>query len=77
LISTEQLNGGEFTDMTQEDWDLICPLLEENHAHFNIPLERLLSHQSKTLDFRQIYRKIRPAHTRVLQEEEAWVKRKD
>lgn len=73
-VDNSQLNAGEFVDLTQQDWDLILPYLEENSRLFDIPVSRLLEHHGETLSFAKIYRKIRPAHNRALQEEEAWVK---
>lgn len=73
-ISKDQLNGGEFTTVSSADWDLIHPYLEENAKLFDISIARLLECEGRSLDPHQVYRKIRPTHTRVLQEEEAWVK---
>ncbi len=73
-VSTSQLNGGEFVELSGTDWELILPYLEENARLFEIPVSRLLEHNGETLPFHRIYRKIRPVHNRALQEEEAWVK---
>ena len=35
----EQLNGGEFRDFTEEDWQLILPYLEENERLFGISID--------------------------------------
>jgi glutamate synthase domain-containing protein 3 len=72
-VTAQQLNGAEIVGFAQEDWDLIIPYLEENEALFNIPINRLLSHNGKTLSPHQIYRKIRPKALRILEPEEAWV----
>ena len=72
-VSDEQLNGGEFMDMTKEDWDVMLPYLEKNALLFDIPVERLLEYEGKSLTFQQTYRKIIPSHMRALHEE-AWVK---
>jgi len=77
LITKDQLNGGRFEELSSDDWDILLPYLEENDRLFNIPVERLLMYQGLKLPFDQIYRKIVPATTRVLQEEEAWVKARD
>src|SRR4030042_496199 len=37
----EQLNGGEFAEITDADWKLIRPYLEENERLFAITVERL------------------------------------
>jgi len=76
VISEEQLNGGEFVEMTSKDWALILPYLEENAAIFGLPVVRLLQSEGRILDFAKVYRKIAPAHNRILLEEEAWVKGK-
>jgi hypothetical protein len=73
VVGEEQLNGGEFADLTPEDWALIEPYLKENARLFDIPLERLLSHEGKALEPAQVYRKIHPHAMRALQAEEAWV----
>ncbi len=76
-VTKDQLNGGRFEKMLPEDWQLILPYLEENHRLFNIPVKSLLQLNGLSLPFDQVYRKISPAATRVLQEEEAWVKVRD
>lgn len=73
-ITEEQLNGGEFTEMTLQDWELLLPYLKQNEKLFQISVNRLLEYMGKESAFNQIYRKIVPSHVRVLQAEEAWVK---
>lgn len=73
-VVPEQLNGGELVELTQADWELILPYLEENSRIFNISLERLLEHNGKSLGFKDIYRKIKPIPIQALHEEAAWVK---
>lgn len=73
VVSDEQLNGGEFTKFSSEDWELIEPFLEENAQHFDIPVSRLLTVDGKEFPPNQVYRKIRPRAVRALQAEEAWV----
>lgn len=73
-IVKEQLNGGEFAEMTPEDWNLMFPFLEENERLFGISQKRLLLFNEITLKPPEIYRKIMPSRVQVLQEEEAWVK---
>ena len=73
-IVKDQLNGGEFGDLTSSDWELIVPYLEENGRLFGITKERLLQYEGEALKPSQIYRKIVPAKTKILQEEEAWVR---
>ncbi len=42
-LSEHQLNGGEFAELTQQDWDLILPYLEENERLFGISVDELLT----------------------------------
>ncbi len=58
----EQLNGGEFVEITGDDWALIQPYLEENERLFGITIDRLLTIDGKTLTPEEMYRKIRPMH---------------
>lgn len=73
-IVKAQLNGGEFGEMTLEDWNLILPFLEENERLFGISQKRLLHYNGEDLKPAEVYRKIIPSKVHVLQEEEAWVK---
>ncbi|MDR3625140.1 MAG: hypothetical protein P4L16_08415 [Chlamydiales bacterium] len=59
-VDTGQLNGSEFVEMTEEDWNLILPYLKKNESFFNIPIERLLSYEQKAFHFKQVYRKLVP-----------------
>ncbi len=56
----EQLNGGEFATITDADWDLILPYLEENEKLFGIAIERLLQVNGKIRTPQTVYRKIIP-----------------
>ena len=60
-VTRGQLNGGEFTRLTEADWELIRPYLEQNEQHFGIPVERLLEMKGKSLPPQQVYRKIQPS----------------
>jgi glutamate synthase domain-containing protein 1/glutamate synthase domain-containing protein 3 len=73
-VSEDQLNGGEFAPLAQPDWALIKRYLEENERLFGIPMPELLTVEGKVLPAAQVYRKIRPKATGVLQAEEAWVR---
>lgn len=68
------MNGGEIVPMEEGDWAAIKPCLEENERLFGIPLRELLVVDETCLPPEQVYRKIRPKTTGVLQAEEAWVK---
>ncbi|MEW6259275.1 MAG: glutamate synthase [Thermodesulfobacteriota bacterium] len=63
----EQLNGGEFAEMTEADWRLILPYLEENQRLFGIDVERDLLHvDGKRCSFQEVYRKIQAVRLAVL-----------
>jgi hypothetical protein len=59
----EQLNGGEFARVTDADWKLILPYLEENEKLFGITIDRLLTVDDKKRAPKNVYRKIRPKKT--------------
>jgi glutamate synthase domain-containing protein 3 len=56
----EQLNGGEFASVTDADWELIRPYLEENERLFGISIDRLLTADGHKWAPGDVYRKIRP-----------------
>lgn len=63
----EQLNGGEFVDLEQVDWDLIRPYLEENERLFGISLENdLLTVDGQKKAYAEVYRKVRPVKIAAL-----------
>ena len=66
----EQLNGGEFANMTDADWKLIQPYLEENERLFNISIDRLLTVDSAKMAPKDVYRKIRPKKTAASTEDQ-------
>lgn len=61
LLDDEQLNGGEFTDLTDADWKLIEPYLEENERLFGIRTGRLLTVDGEQRSPKEVYRKVTPA----------------
>jgi len=64
---TEQLNGGEFVDLTPADWELIRPYLEENERLFGISIEQdLLTVDGQLRDYSAGYRKVQAARLDVL-----------
>lgn len=73
LVSGDQLNGGEFTELLDADWALILPYLQENENLFGIPVNKLLEVDGEPRAPHVVYRKIRPGAVRALQAEEAWV----
>ncbi len=60
-VASDQLNGGQLTDLTSRDWDLILPFLRENEKLFGVSVEKdLLTFDGKLQNPSQIYRKIEP-----------------
>ncbi|MDA2936142.1 hypothetical protein MYX06_02910 [Patescibacteria group bacterium AH-259-L05] len=75
VLSENQLNGGKFTNLTPDDWNLIKPYLKKNEQFFGITIERLLTVNGELKSFENIFRKIVPAELKALTPEEAWVKK--
>ncbi|MBN1190043.1 MAG: hypothetical protein JXA46_09855 [Dehalococcoidales bacterium] len=65
-VSTEQLNGGEFTETGEKDWDLILPYLEENERLFNIKIDDLLTVDGVRKDYKEVYRKVQVVKLDIL-----------
>jgi glutamate synthase domain-containing protein 1/glutamate synthase domain-containing protein 3 len=66
VIVQEQLNGGEFAEVTDRDWDLILPYLEENERHFGITVEDLLTVNGVKRSPSDVYRKVEAVPLAVL-----------
>ena len=67
LVVQDQLNGGEFVDLTDDDWELILPYLQENETLFGISTENdLLTHKNRKKDYSQIYRKVQAVKLDIL-----------
>jgi glutamate synthase domain-containing protein 1/glutamate synthase domain-containing protein 3 len=62
----QQLNGGQFAKLTDADWELILPYLEENQKLFGITVEQLLTVNGKRLKPCQVYRKVAPGNLKDL-----------
>ncbi|MGA2677872.1 MAG: glutamate synthase [Sedimentisphaerales bacterium] len=66
----QQLNGGFFAKVTDEDWELILPYLKENEQLFGITIEQLLTVNNERREPIEVYRKVVPANAaKVLSEE--------
>lgn len=72
-VTQDQLNGGEIVQLSEADWELIEPYLQENQRLLDIPVDTLLRVNGKQHPPEQVYRKIQPRALRALQAEEAWV----
>jgi len=62
----QQLNGCGFYRMTDEDWDLILPYLEENERLFGVKVDELLTVNGKQLTPAEVYRKVAPVKITAL-----------
>jgi len=66
-LNEDQLNGGEFAEFTDADWNLILPYLEENERLFGISIEAdLLTVDGKKLMPSEVYRKVKAVELAVL-----------
>jgi glutamate synthase domain-containing protein 1/glutamate synthase domain-containing protein 3 len=65
-VIDQQLNGGKFTTLTQADWDLILPYLEENERLFGIKVEDLLTVDGRAGKPEEVYRRISPVALKAL-----------
>jgi glutamate synthase domain-containing protein 3 len=61
MINDGHLNGGEIVSLSEKDWDLILPYLEENERLFGISVKRdLLMVNGREWSPFIVYRKVRP-----------------
>jgi glutamate synthase domain-containing protein 1/glutamate synthase domain-containing protein 3 len=60
-VIEEQLNGGMFLPLNDEDWALILPYLMENERLFQITIDDLLTVNGERLPPEKVYRKVVPA----------------
>jgi glutamate synthase domain-containing protein 1/glutamate synthase domain-containing protein 3 len=58
LLAEDQLNGGTFAPLTEADWSLIRPYLEENQRLFGIRVEELLTVVDRQRLPEEVYRKV-------------------
>jgi glutamate synthase domain-containing protein 1/glutamate synthase domain-containing protein 3 len=65
-VSEEQLNGGEFTALSEKDWELILPYLQENERLFGIKVDDLLTLNGEKKGYAGVYRKVQVVHLEVL-----------
>jgi glutamate synthase domain-containing protein 3 len=65
-VSNEQLNGGEFVTLSQNDWELILPYLQENEKLFGITIDELLTVDGVKKEPAEVYRKVRVVQLEVL-----------
>jgi glutamate synthase domain-containing protein 1/glutamate synthase domain-containing protein 3 len=65
-VSGEQLNGGEFAALSEKDWELILPYLQENERLFGIRIDDLLTVDGKKKSYFEVYRKVQVVKLEVL-----------
>ncbi len=66
-VVSDQLNGGEFVDLSPEDWNLILPYLEENEKLFGISIEKdLLTVNGVKKSYHEVYHKVQAVKLDVL-----------
>jgi glutamate synthase domain-containing protein 3 len=65
-LGADQLNGGQLAPVSERDWQLILPYLQENERMFGVKIEELLSNGSPLTDPSKVYRKIEPTPLKVL-----------
>jgi glutamate synthase domain-containing protein 1/glutamate synthase domain-containing protein 3 len=70
----EQLNGGELVSLTDADWDLILPYLQENEKLFDIKIDRdLLTVDGEVRPPAEVYRKVQAVKLAILTKvEDSW-----
>jgi hypothetical protein len=56
--------------LTNADWELILPLLQENQRLFGITIEHLLTEKGRMRKPASVYRKVIPASVAALVEED-------
>ena len=62
----QQLNGCGFFRLTDAEWDLILPYLEENERLFGIKVEELLTVNGRRMEPSAVYRKVAPVMVAAL-----------
>ena len=65
-VVERQLNGGEFAPLTDKDWRLIRPYLEENERLFGVPVAELLTVDGRLCEPDEVYRKVIAVKLQVL-----------
>jgi glutamate synthase domain-containing protein 1 len=66
LVDEDQLNGGQFLLLSERDWALILPYLEENERLFGFPISELLTVDGLRRAPEEVYRKVGAAPLDVL-----------
>jgi glutamate synthase domain-containing protein 3 len=67
-LTEDQLNGGQFFELTPADWALVESLLRENEKEFDITVEQLLTVDGVAQPPEKVYRKVGAVKLAVLTE---------
>ena len=65
-VVDQQLNGGHFFKVTDADWEIILPYLQENERLFGIKVNDLLTVNGKVRQPSEVYRKVAPVKLAAL-----------
>ncbi len=65
MLVDQQLNGGIFAKVTNKDWELFLPYLQENERLFGIRIDELLTVDNRRRKPSDVYRKVVPASTKL------------
>jgi glutamate synthase domain-containing protein 1 len=65
-VVDQQLNGGHFFNVTDADWEIILPYLQENERLFGIKVSDLLTVNGKLCQPSEVYRKVAPGKLAAL-----------
>lgn len=65
-VGEQQLNGGHFAPLTDADWELIQPYLQENERLFGIQVPALLTVDGRLRAPQEVYRKVAATTLEVL-----------
>jgi hypothetical protein len=65
-VVDEQLNGGSFSRLTDQDWRLIRPYLLENERLFGVRLDELLTVDGRMRQPADVYRRVSAVKLAVL-----------
>ncbi len=69
VLIDEQLNGGKFLKLSNKDWQLILPYLQENERQFGIRVEEdLLTVDGVLKSPAEVYIKVVPANVKIAEE---------
>jgi hypothetical protein len=59
-VDDDQLNGGQFTPLSDADWQLVEPYLRQNEELFDIRVVDLLRVNGEARPPSEVYRKVKP-----------------